>query len=86
MSLHKSLKTRSSLVRSRNVLKRSERLEILLKEGRRTEEDSAYGLPKVRVYVMAKVKKKKKKKEDEKEGASAEAVAPDAAKAAGKKA
>lgn len=67
MSLHKSLKQQSSLTRSRNVLTRAERLEILLKEGRLEDENSVFGLPKVRVVAMSKVKKKKKKSKEEDE-------------------
>ncbi|MEK7486114.1 MAG: small basic protein [Planctomycetota bacterium] len=66
MSIHKSLKSKSTLIRSRNVLSRGERLASLLKEGRIQEETSVFGLPKVRVRVLKKVKKKKKKEEDAK--------------------
>jgi small basic protein (TIGR04137 family) len=69
MSLHRSLKVAASLVRSRNVLKRGERLEKLEEQGRWDEEkDSIYGLPKTRIQVAKKIGKKKKKKKDEDEG------------------
>ncbi len=66
MSIHKSLKTSGKLVRARSVLNRTERLEILLKEGRWSEEgDSPFGLPKVRVMKIKKRGKEKKKKEED---------------------
>ena len=58
MSIHKSLLGAGKLKRHRNVLTRKERLEILLREDRRQEEDSIFGLPKVR-NIMARAKKKK---------------------------
>ena len=74
MSLHSSLKRSSSAGRHRNVLKREERLEKLLDEEKwEDENDSIYGLPKVR-SIKLRVKKKAKKKTDE-EGAEGEAAA-----------
>ncbi len=66
MSLDKSLRGGGRLVRSRNVLKRHERIERLEFEDRWEDGQSPFGLPKVRVIktVVGK-KKKKKKKEDE---------------------
>ena len=58
MSVHSSLKLKNTLTRSRNVFTRVERLEILLKEDRRTEEDSVFGLPKVRTRYKVISKKK----------------------------
>ena len=58
MSIHKSLLGAGKLKRHRNVLTRKERLEILLREDRRQDEDSIFGLPKVR-NIMARAKKKK---------------------------
>lgn len=65
MSLDKSLKTKSSLVRARNVLKRAERIEKLQFEDRWVDGQPALGLPKVRVEKVSLGKKKKKKKEEE---------------------
>lgn len=67
MSIHRSLVAKGSLVRSRNVLSRFERIEQLRKTGRWNddEERSPYGLPKVRVIRMKKRGKEKKKKEEE---------------------
>jgi small basic protein (TIGR04137 family) len=57
MSVHKSLAPRNRLSRSRNVLKRHERLAILAAEGRWEKgEDSVYGLPKTKDPVAAKKK------------------------------
>lgn len=47
MSIDRSLKIKGALERHRNVLSRAERVEILKEEGRWTEEDSLFGLPKV---------------------------------------
>lgn len=76
MTLHKSLKSGSTLARSRNVLNRAERMEKLEREKRWKEQDSIFGLPKVRAAVKKVVKKKKAKKEDE----AAPAETTDAAK------
>jgi len=85
MSIHKSLVPASALRRHRNVLKRSERIEELQKEGRFTEGRSIFGLPKVRNILM---RAKKVKKEETAAGTEATAVpgaAPAAASAAGAK-
>ena len=60
MSIHKSLLSTGKLVRHRNVLTRSERLELLKTDGRWAEEQSVFGLPKVR-NIMQKAKAKVKK-------------------------
>ncbi len=78
MTMDKSLRVRRGMTRSRNVLKRDERIARLQEADRWSEEASALGLPKVRVFKLT-VKKKKKKKEEE--GAEGEAAA--AAPAAG---
>jgi small basic protein (TIGR04137 family) len=81
MTLHKSLRSASSLKRARNVLSRSERLSMLEDDGRWQEGKSVFGLPKVRSYVMKRRHVKAAKKEEGAEGAVAEA-APAAAAAA----
>jgi len=65
MSLHKSLKTKNSLERRRNVLTRSERVEKL-KDAEAWDEEggSVFGLPKVKVTVRAAPRKKVKEKPD----------------------
>lgn len=65
VSIDKSLKKPAGMVRSRNVLKRGERIDQLIEEGRWTEGRSALGLPKVRIKHVVAGKKKKKDKEDE---------------------
>lgn len=81
MSTHKSLKTKGSLVRSRNVLTRYERIIQLRKAGRWTEDGgSPFGLAKVRVLKVKKRGKEKKKKE-EGEGVAAAQPAQQAAAA-----
>ena len=62
MSIHASLRGVNTLVGERSVFTRKERLLKLMEEGRVSETDSAYGLPKVRTKF--KIKTKKKKKED----------------------
>ncbi|MCX7704591.1 MAG: small basic protein [Planctomycetota bacterium] len=63
MSIHRSLVLKRSGASKRSVLTRHERLQKLLEEGKRKEEESVFGLPKVRVYVAKKRKKAKKQKE-----------------------
>jgi len=68
VSIDQSLKKPRGLVRARNVLKRGERIDQLIEEGRWQEGQSALGLPKVLVrQVVAGKKKKKEKKEGEDE-------------------
>ena len=77
MSIHKSLATKGSLVRSRNVLSRYERIESLRKSGKWTEEEnSPFGLQKVRVLKVKKRGKEKKKKEETPAGAAPAGAAP----------
>jgi small basic protein (TIGR04137 family) len=76
MSLDRSLKSASSLVRHRNVLTRAERLEKLKDEEKWTEAQSVFGLPKVAHRKLAVGGKA------EKEEAAAEAGATPAAGAA----
>lgn len=84
MSIHKSLVTAGKLRRHRNVLTRSERLEIMKKDGKWTDEDSVFGLPKIR-NIMQKVKAKAKKEAAETTEAAAGAPAAAATPAAGAK-
>lgn len=49
MSVHKSLKVKGSLQRSRNVLKRQERIDLMKERGLWEKGRSIYGLPKTRV-------------------------------------
>ena len=65
MTIDKSLKVSASLVRTRSVLTRAERLEKLKEQERWSEDESVFGLPKVRVRKLQLKKKKKAKKEEE---------------------
>lgn len=62
MSLHKTLKSKSSLARHRNVLTRAERIEKLTEDDRWDDSMDPFGLPKVahrKVAVGGKTKKEK---------------------------
>jgi small basic protein (TIGR04137 family) len=73
MSIDRSLKIRSALIRHRNVLTRAERVEKLKDEGRWLEGQSTLGLPKV---IHRKSHAGKKAKEAAaKEAAPGEALA-----------
>lgn len=74
MSLDPSLKSASSLVRHRNVLKRSERIERLADLGK-WDEKTILGLPKVANRKAALAKSSKKEEAAEGEG-DAKAAAP----------
>ncbi len=84
MSIHNSLATAGNLRRHRNVLTRTERLEILKKDGRHKEGQSIFGLPKVR-SILPKAKKKVKEAAAETPAAGAAPAAAAPAAAAGKK-
>jgi small basic protein (TIGR04137 family) len=73
MSTHKSLIAKDKLRRSRNVLKRMERIDVLKERGRWSEGDSVFGLPMTRTQF--KVRKGKKKKDEAKGEASTEGTA-----------
>jgi small basic protein (TIGR04137 family) len=70
MSLDKSLRSKSRLSRSRNVLKREERILQLKAQERWDDGQSPLGLPKTRVIKTVVGKKKKKKAKEEEEGAA----------------
>ena len=65
MTIDKSLQRKGRLVRSRNVLKRHERIERLQLEERWEDGQSPLGLPKVRIIKTVIGKKKKKKTAEE---------------------
>ena len=78
MTIDKSLRSKGRLVRARNVLKRSERIEQLKSEDRWRDGQGPLGLPKVRVIRTVVGKKKKKvKKEEEQEGSDSAAASAD---------
>jgi small basic protein (TIGR04137 family) len=86
MSLDRSLKVHGSLVRSRNVLTRAERLKVLADEERWTDAKSVFGLPKVRQKKSSAGKKAKTEAAPGAEGAAAPTAAAPSAKAAPAKA
>ena len=67
MTIDRTLKTSGRLARSRNVLKRGERILQLQNDEKWVEGQSPVGLPKVRVIQVSVGKKKKKKKKEEDE-------------------
>ncbi len=66
MSIDKSLIVRGRLGRSRSVFSRAERVKILGEEGRWNQEESVFGLPKVKSVRLKK--KPKAEKAPPKEG------------------
>jgi small basic protein (TIGR04137 family) len=70
MSIDRSLRTKSSLERHRNVLSRAERVVLLQEEEKWRAEQSPLSLPKVS-HRKAKTGKKKAKAEGEGEAAAA---------------
>lgn len=65
MSIDKTLKSKSSLARHRNVLTRAERIEKLKEVGKWEDGRSPLGLPKVGHRKVTVGKKKSKKKDEE---------------------
>ncbi len=68
MSMDKSLKSKNTLQRHRNVLTRAERIQVLKDTDRWTEDSTAVGLPKIVHRKAAVGKKDKEKKEEKTEG------------------
>ncbi len=88
MSIDRSLRSKSTLERHRNVLSRAERISVLRETGLWSEDRSATGLPKVAHRKVSVGKKSKAEKKTEAEGApvaAAGAVAAPAAAAAPRK-
>src|SRR5262247_848305 len=61
MTIHKSLRVRTSLTRARNVWKRVERVIKLEEEGKFADGRSVFGLPKVKTRLKVKATKAPKK-------------------------
>ena len=78
MSTDKSLKSKNTLGRHRNVLTRNERIEVLKDTDRWSEENSAFGLPKI-AHRKATVGKKTKAKKAEGDAAAADGETKEAA-------
>lgn len=77
MSRDKTLKSKSSLARHRNVLTRAERIATLQDTGLWTEDSTAVGLPKV---IHRKASVGKKDKADKKQETDGDAATDDAEK------
>ena len=73
MSLDKTLKSKTSLARHRNVLNRAERIERLKELDKWTEDQSPFGLPKVGHRKASVGGKDKAKKAEEAPEATPEA-------------
>ena len=71
MSVHKSLRSKSRLMRHRSVLTRFERIAKLEDDERWRQGETVFGLPKVRTF-RPKTRKKAVKKEEEVEVAAEE--------------
>lgn len=85
MTIDKSLRRKGGLARTRNVMKRDERIAKMKEDEKWPEGRPAFGLPKTRIQKLAIGKKKKKKEEGEEapaKGAAKAAPAKAAAKAA----
>lgn len=78
MSQHPSLRSAEKGKKNRSVLKRYERLSLLKDKEKWKDEDSVFGLPKVKI-IKFKVKKEKAAAEATAEGAAAPAATPGAA-------
>ena len=74
MSIHPSLSGSSKDQKTRSVLKRAERLKILMEKGEWKEGQTIFGLPKLKILRMIKIKKEKAAPA-EAEGAAAEGAA-----------
>ena len=81
MSMDRSLRSKSTLARHRNVLTRAERISVLKELGGWTDDRLATGLPKV-AHRKASVGKKSKAEKKPEEGAVAEGAAAAATPAA----
>jgi small basic protein (TIGR04137 family) len=79
MSIDKSLKRKNTLVRSRSVLTRAERIKKLQDQEKWPEGRSPFALPKVRVQKIVLKKAKKEKAADAGAAEQAPAGAPGAA-------
>ena len=79
MTIDKSLRGKGRLARTRNVLKREERMAVLQADDRWPAGRSPLGLPKVRIVVTALGKKKKKKTKEEADTTAAAEATPAAA-------
>ncbi|MFA4888193.1 MAG: small basic protein [Candidatus Omnitrophota bacterium] len=75
MSIHPSLAISENDKKQRSVLKRTERLRLMMDKGKWKEGDNVYGLPKIKT-VRIKIKKEKTEKVETTAGAAGAAAAP----------
>ena len=75
MSIHPSLNLSDKDKKQRSVLKRTERLRIMMEKGKWKEGDEVFGLPKIKT-VRIKIKKEKAAKELTEAAASEAAATP----------
>lgn len=73
MSIHPSLASSDKSTKARSVLKRTERLKIMLEKNQWKEGSDVYGLPKIKT-LRIKIKKEKAAKEAEALPAGTEAA------------
>jgi small basic protein (TIGR04137 family) len=73
MSIHPSLASSDKSSKSRSVLKRTERLKMMLEKNQWKEGNEVFGLPKIKT-LRIKIKKEKVAKEAETTAAVAEAA------------
>ncbi len=73
MSIHPSLALSDKDKKQRSVLKRTERIKMLMEKGKWKEGDNVYGLPKIKTI---RIKIKKEKAEKAETPATAESAAP----------
>lgn len=85
MTLDKSLKPRNKHVRQRNVLTREERIERLIEDERWTEEDSVFGLPKVKPITFERPSASPEEEEEEEAAEEGMEAAGEAAEGEGAK-
>lgn len=78
MSIHPSLAISDKDKKQRSVLKRAERIRIMLEKGQWKEGDNVYGLPKIK-SLRIKIKKEKVEKAADATGAEGAAATPTAA-------
>ncbi|WP_153556298.1 small basic protein [Roseimaritima sediminicola] len=65
MTMDSSLKVKAGAIKTRNVLKRAERIARLQELDKWSEDNDVVGMPKVRVVKVSLKKKKKVKKEED---------------------
>lgn len=85
MSIHPSLSSSEKDKKQRSVLKRTERLKIMMEKNQWKETDSVFGLPKIKTLKL-KIKKEKAAEKTTEGAVPAEGAAPAAAGAAAKEA